>query len=272
LATGAAGANNGGGAGTAGIFAVGTAAGSNGVAATASTVGGLIIFSTGKGGNGSAGAAPSGGGDFQVTLGQGGDATALTFAGAKGGSYTFTTGLGGASSLGVNAGDGGDFTITGSTGFNGGSIFFNPGAASGGAAGTVNLMSNAYQFTTTALTGAGLQLGTHAVPWNDVFANNHYALWQIIGDSASSTVLTMAATITPVVGMHHATGATPCDTIAATNLPATFTVGFIEFTVWADTQLTFITGGNITVGVVVPAGNSQRFIYDDDLHLWSPLL
>jgi hypothetical protein len=82
----------------------------------------------------------------------------------------------------------------------------------------------------------------------------------------------MAATITPTTGFHHATGATSCDTISVAGIPVTGAADDVtELTIWADTVLTFITGGNISVGVVVPAGVSQKFMFDLLAAAWSPV-
>lgn len=96
--------------------------------------------------------------------------------------------------------------------------------------------------------------------------NNNGSWWY---DTKLGAQLTAAGTITPTVGLHHVTGATPITTIATTNLP---TSGNIRLTIVADSAtITWSTGGNIGAAGTLSQGKAQDFVFDASATTWYPV-
>lgn len=86
-------------------------------------------------------------------------------------------------------------------------------------------------------------------------------------DCKMGAVLTAAATITPTAGIHHVTGATTINIIAATNV-----IGNARLVLIANSSITFGTsgsaGGIATAPAALVTGKAMEFIYDSATTFW----
>jgi len=120
--------------------------------------------------------------------------------------------------------------------------------------------TGSYTWAATSYSGTDgvYTLGTASARWNGTFTE--------YTDTRMGSQLTAAATITPVYGFHHVTGATTIDTIAVTNF-----AGNPTLTLVADGgTITWSASGNILSAGTITQDKAQMFIYDLAATKWVP--
>ncbi len=120
------------------------------------------------------------------------------------------------------------------------------------------------QFSTTSYrpSNDGTQsLGIDGARWQAAMVRWH--------DTGRGAQLTAASTITPTTGLHHVTGATTINIIAATNVPSS---GNVYLTLIADTAITLGSSGSAGGIKTAPAALAQdkaiTLVYDSATTFW----